>query len=192
MARSSRSTTRRVFYVRAAVVAALVTAAAIGGCRRGDAPTQAVQSRVGIGKSLRIVRGSHRNRPAEARFVQLANEISGFAGYYVESTTGQLVVYVKDSTRDSLQNFASAAAAVRSHIALDGLGMPLGQRPAVVRARRADFDFQALSDYRDIVSDSMLGTFPGVEMVDLDEAINRVSIAWHRTKRRSAPLFRID
>ena len=81
--------------------------------------------RSGLSRSQAIVRGSHIDRPAEARFVQIANEIPGFAGYYLDGTNRQLVVYVKDSSRDSLQAFESAASAIRAHLANDGLGIPL-------------------------------------------------------------------
>ncbi|MGH7655570.1 MAG: hypothetical protein ACREN6_12995 [Gemmatimonadaceae bacterium] len=109
--------------------------------------------------------------------MQIANEIPGFAGYYLDGANRQLVVYVKDSSRDSLTAFEAAASAIRAHLASDGLGIPRRQHPvAGVRIRRAQYDFQTLSDYRDFVSDSMLSIDNGVVWVDLDEAINRVSV----------------
>ena len=163
----------------------------IGACQRDKLPTQSPASPVtkglGIARSQSIVRGSHHVRPAESRFVQLANEIPGFAGYYIEAGSGQLVAYVKDSTK----GFAAAAGALSAHLATDGLGLPPRVRPSTVRIRKADYDFQTLSDYRDIVSDSILG-LPGVVSVDLDEQINRVTIGIETSKASQARPLVLD
>src|SRR6185312_2222819 len=119
--------------------------------------------------------GSHRRRPAEDGFVQLANEIPGFAGVFI-SPQHELVALVKDTTV-SRSATALAKSALTVHLSTDGLGMSARVRPSSVRIVAADYDFQTLSDYRDFVSDSVLGRVHGVSMVDLDEEINRVTIA---------------
>jgi hypothetical protein len=103
--------------------------------------------------------------------VNLANEIHGFAGYYIDNTK-QLVAYVKDSS----SAFSAAATALSAHLATDGFGLPQRVRPKGVRIKQADYDFQTLSDYRDLVTDSIGFRQSGIVSVDLDEAINRVTI----------------
>lgn len=116
-----------------------------------------------------LIKGSNRRRPAEDRFVQLANEVPGFGGLYLDGT--QLVAWVNDSTK-----VAALRGALASHLALDGFGIPQNQRPTSIVVKNGAYDFQTLSDYRDIVSDSILGSMTGVVAIDLDESVNRVMI----------------
>lgn len=145
----------------------------IGACERDQVPTSSLTKHADISRAQLIptVRGSHRLRLAEKQVVRLANEIPGFAGYYIEAGSGQLVAYVKDS----VQKFPSATASLNAHLAQDGLGIPAYQRPHSVRIKQADYDFQTLSDFRDFVSDSLLG-LSGVRSVGLDQKINRVTV----------------
>jgi hypothetical protein len=165
-----------------------VALAAIGACQRDQLPTQSLSKRPSLSTSQLLARGSRHNRPAENRFVQLANEIPGFAGYYIEAGSGQLVAYVKDS----VQKLAGAAASLNAHLGQDGLGIPARQTPRGVRIKQADYDFQTLSDYRDYVTDSVLGTVAGIVTVDLDEQINRVTIGIETSKAPAAQSLLLD
>lgn len=138
-------------------------------CNRDEGPTAPARTPQ-AGPRRTVVTGSNHRRPAEDRFVQLANEIPGFAGYYVDGSH-RLVAYIKDST-----TFGSAAATLGQHIASDFTSLPQRVRPHGVTIKKADYDFQTLSNYRDIVTDSILGSVSGVLFDDLDEAINRVTV----------------
>lgn len=164
-----RSMAHKVSYLFGALAAVAVV---IAGCERDRGPTQPLTKSLSLSKTPGLVSGSRHPRPAEQGMVKLANEIHGFAGYYIERGSGQLVAYVKDTATA----FGTAARALNSHLMTDGFGLPQRARPKNVRIVRADYDFQTLSDYRDLVSDSIMMVVPGVAWVDLDEAINRVSV----------------
>jgi hypothetical protein len=117
---------------------------------------------------------STRRRPGEDRFVQLSNEIPGFAGYTL-SPQHELVVRVKDTTTAHTAT-GFAVSALSAHLSRDAFGLKGGNRPSSIRIIPADYDFQTLAGYRDFATDSLLGAVSGVVMVDLDEAINRVTI----------------
>jgi hypothetical protein len=161
----------------AAFAAALSAATAFMSCQQDvKTPTSPAREAGKLSRSqARVVVGSKRRRPAEDKFVQLANEIPGFAGFYLANH--QLVAYVHGSTPA-----AAASAALSTHIANNDLGIPARARPSSVKILTADYDFQTLSDYRDAVSDNILNGPAGVVSVDLDEAINRVTIGILRSQ----------
>jgi hypothetical protein len=121
----------------------------------------------------RKVVGSTHRRPAEDRIVALANEIPGFAGMFL-TPAHELVALVRDTTPQRAGS-ALATSALRAHVASDGFGLPTRDRPSTVRVLPADYDFQTLSNYRDFISDSLLGS-NGVVSVNLDQPINRVTV----------------
>lgn len=122
----------------------------------------------------RQIVASDPRRPGEDQFVRLANEIPGFAGF-VLSANQQLVAFVKDTTVARTSS-AFAASALNAHLANDGFGIARSARPTSIAIQQADYDFQTLAGYRNFATDSLLGAVSGVVMVDLDEAINRVTI----------------
>lgn len=105
-------------------------------------------------------------RPAEARLHELARDVPGFGGYFIDST-GLTVAYVTDLARGE--------ALRRRVLQLTRAGHP-GPTAARVEIRKGDFDFPSLAHWRDIVSDQLLGVIPGVVMSDADEAANRVTV----------------
>ena len=105
-------------------------------------------------------------RPAERHFHDLANEIPGFGGYYLDSS-GTLVAYVTDLSR---------GPALRGRLQASVRAGRTGAGNRTVVIRQGQFDFPALARWRDIVSDQLLGVVPGVVMSDADEMANRVTI----------------
>lgn len=165
----------------AAFAAALSAATALMSCQQDvKDPTSPARQITRVSRSQApVVVGSKRRRPAEDKFVQLANEIPGFAGFYLSNH--QLVAYVHGSTPAAV-----ASAALGAHIANNDLGIDARARPSSVKILTADYDFQTLSDYRDVVSDNILNGPAGVVSVDLDEAINRVTIGILRSQAATA------
>jgi len=62
----------------------LLTSLAASACNRDIEPTQPSKNATARPARRALVRGSNRRRPAEDRLVQIANEIPGFAGYFVD------------------------------------------------------------------------------------------------------------
>jgi hypothetical protein len=106
-------------------------------------------------------------RPSEEESVRLAEEIPGFGGFF-RTQDGSRVVYVTD--------LAAGPRAVALLEARVGNGPERASVPAgPTVARRADFTFMELREWRDRIVGRVL-PLPGVEMVDLDEARNRVTV----------------
>ena len=116
------------------------------------------------------VTGSRFRRPDEDAMVSLAKEVPGLAGYFLDSHHN-IVAYVADSTA-----FDLARAAIGRHLTGGTLGVPPKLRVAGVVIRKGDYGFQQLSDWRDLVTEQILGTVRGAVYDDLDEARNRVTI----------------
>lgn len=169
-----RNAPRRL--IGSAVLVAAVSVGVVTACNQDRFPPTSVarvSKSVASAQGLQHFAGSTRRRPSEDRRVQLANEIPGFAGYYL-SPTHQLVVLVKDASVNHA-GVSTAVAAIRVHLASDGLGLTKRNVPSTVTGVAADYDFATLSSYRDFLSDSVLGSH-GVYLVGLDESINRVTV----------------
>jgi len=139
-------------------------------CQQPERVTTAPQASSALHTTQLAVTGSKFRRPSEDLFVEIARQEPEFGGYYLDRHHN-LIVYVRDSSR-----FANARAALAQHLAANGLGLPLDYRVASIVVRKADYTFQQLSDWRDLVSERILGVVNGVFSSDLDEAINRVTI----------------
>src|SRR5467141_2229079 len=98
--------------------------------------------------------------------VALANKEPSIAGFYVDKT-GTVIVQVTDVRRA-----AEAINAVKAEIGASNGRFAAQNRRAAVRANPVQYSFQQLSDWRDLVVDSLLGSH-GVVMDDLDEVKNR-------------------
>src|ERR1043166_1055703 len=110
----------------------------------------------------------------EAIFVSLAQEVPSFAGFFLDHD-GHIVVQVADSGALGL-----ARNAVMSHITTDGLGLPSRFRHRPLLLRHAKYTFTELAQWRDEVSDHILGKIDGVTFDDMDEGLNRVTIGVSR------------
>ncbi len=116
--------------------------------------------------------------PSERPFVELARQVPGFGGFFVEAN-GDLIAYLTDpaheeALRPLLQPLLQAAIANR--------GTAAGARIIV---RPARYDFLQLRLWRDQLTDPVLST-PGVTFLDLDERENRVVIGIHDSAARSS------
>jgi hypothetical protein len=116
------------------------------------------------------IRPSRIRRPTEDPFVALANDEPSTAGFFLDAQ-GNLIVQTVDSSR--LNNATNAAS---RRVANGDIALPKKYQNARIIARKAQYTFQQLSDWRDAVVDSVLGIGNGVSSVDLDEARNRVAI----------------
>jgi hypothetical protein len=97
--------------------------------------------------------------------------VPGFGGFAYDTANGDLVVWVKDTTRGK----SAAVAAVRTYLTSSrDPGGRAGRTPRV-KVRAADYDFLELGSLRDRVDAAMEGE-TGVTFTDLDEANNRVAI----------------
>jgi hypothetical protein len=70
---------------------AMVVAAISSACDRNRVPTEAHSLLPNQSKSQEPVRGSKLERPAEGRFVEIANEVPGFAGYLLDGRNRLLI-----------------------------------------------------------------------------------------------------
>jgi len=110
--------------------------------------------------------------------VAIAREEPSFAGVYIDGN-GSFVVQVVDPARSG-----PAESAVRRHTPTTYLAQQK-QRAAPIYSANATYTFQQLSDWRDLVVDSLLGA-NGVVMDDLDEVRNQVSIGVDRDQPGAA------
>lgn len=138
-------------------------------CQR-DEPLNTAPKGHGARTVVTNVVGSRHFRPDEQRFVTVGREVPGFAGFYRDPATNDFVVWVADSGSSAV-----AQSVIARHLATADLGLPRGYHPTRIVIRKGDYAFQQLSDWRDIVTDSVLGSL-GVVFDDLDEMINRVRI----------------
>jgi hypothetical protein len=164
----SRPVWRTIFFHSGAVVAASIW---LAGCDRSPEPSTSPTpqpSRM-VAPSSRVV-GSKYRRPDEDRFVVVGQAAPSFGGFFIDPTTGDIVVHVADSSQ-----FGLAVASLRAHLSDENFGFPRRFRSGRILVRKVAYSFQQLSDWRDIASDSILGRF-GADMVDLDEVRNRVAI----------------
>jgi hypothetical protein len=143
-------------------------AAVTVGCREEHTlPTQ----RPGGGVAA-SVSATTRELPAEALLHEVAREVPGFGGYYLDST-GMLVAFLTDTTRRGQLQTSLAELSFAGRL-------PKGVLQRGVSIRLGQFDFPSLARWRDLVTDRMLGVVPGVVATDADEAANRVAIGVHR------------
>ena len=110
------------------------------------------------------------SRVDEEPFVEMAKETPSFAGYYIDSS-GTLVVRVADMAEAGRARASMAAREARwkthgSH----------GHASPRIDVRPAEYSFQQLAAWRDLVYENVLG-MEGVVYDDLDEVHNRVTIA---------------
>lgn len=112
-------------------------------------------------------------RPPERHLYELASEIPGFGGYFIDSS-GVVVGYVTDLARGQALQRRLETDVRAGHIG--------GSRTRSVTIRKGQFDFPSLARWRDIVSGQLLGVVPGVVMSDADEAANRVTIGIDEAK----------
>jgi len=105
-------------------------------------------------------------RPSEELFRRVAAEVPGFGGYYYDDA-GDLVTYL---TSDGSERQARASVGrIRSM-----LPPQHGQGRLVFK--HGDYTFADLSDWRDKISEQLLGVDPNILSVDADEVHNRVTV----------------
>jgi len=109
-------------------------------------------------------------RPEEAEFFDLEREIPGFGGYSFDAQ-GNLVAYAKD-----LGPGARGAAMQRLGQVLNGRRGGLRGHHGTVLLKPGRFAFSELADWRDQLTDELLGKGLGVQSTDADEAQNRVVV----------------
>ena len=113
------------------------------------------------------------SRPSEDAFVALADESPSSAGFVVDKE-GNVTVFVADSLQ-----IGNVSQALQGRISRGDIALSNGSRRALVRAKRVDFTFAQLSEWRDSAFVKLLGKVRGVAYDDVDEAINRVTIGMY-------------
>ena len=114
--------------------------------------------------------GPHGAPPGlDGRFVQLAQQVPGFGGYFFDAN-GDLNVYLTDLSR------ADEARAAVAEVAIQRGPSPqrLLTRPAAIIVRHGDFDFLQLDEWHQQMRAAW--SIPGVVSFDSNEATNRVVI----------------
>src|SRR5438094_2826814 len=145
----------------------------LAGCDRPDDAVTSPRATRPAHDSRPVV-GSRRHLRDEDPFVVFAQQVPSAAGYFLDAQKN-LVAYVKDTAM-----FGAARNFLAARMASSELGIPRDYPHAAVTIRKADFDFQELSDWRDVIVDSLLPAFSKIVFVDLDEGHNRVTIAVDR------------
>lgn len=108
-------------------------------------------------------------RQGEARFAELAERAPSSAGFYFDEQ-GKLVILVRDEHDNQAAIGRMVELVNTNRMTRDG-----GKRGLSYRVRRASYTFRQLSEWRDVVFDSLFST-RGVTWLDLDEKRNRVAI----------------
>lgn len=113
--------------------------------------------------------------PDEAEFRQIAAEIPEFGGYYLDEA-GNLQTLVTDLSRAERVQQRLAPVLRRFQAERGGARFSrAGEAAPRVGVRRAAFTFLQLAAWRNAVL-SALGSTRGVVFIDLDEAVNRVTV----------------
>ncbi len=164
----STETRRTIHHVLSSTAIVVATAFGSGCDRPQDVTTPSVRT-PSSGSRAQVVTGSKLPRREEDLFVQLARAEPSLAGFFMDSQ-GNFVLQVADSTK-----FDLARSAFRQHLNSNDVHFPKAFLNRPVLARKVKYSFQQLSDWRDLVVDSLLGT-RGAVIDDLDEVRNRVMI----------------
>jgi hypothetical protein len=152
--------------------AVLAAAFALAACQ--DDPTSPIipnGSRSSVSADTGTLGVPDNLRPEERFFAELARQAPSAGGFYYDST-GDMVVLVRDQRHDAAAQQAARAIAASGRL----LGPHHGKPGSRVRIARAKYTFRELSRWRDLAFDNALGKIPGVVMLDLDEAHNRVAL----------------
>lgn len=106
----------------------------------------------------------------EAPVRQLARQIPSLGGWYFDTATGNLVVYMKD-----FRNANAAKAALNGILGHDLAKSRRRHPQADIVFREAGYTWLQLKEWRDLVREVM-PTLSGITSLDLDEVRNRVVI----------------
>jgi hypothetical protein len=105
----------------------------------------------------------------DGAFAQLAQQITGFGGYFFDAQ-GDLNVYLTDLAQEPAARAALAEVARNRPEAR----IHRWSRPAAIVVRRGNYDFPQLDGWRGQLREAF--AIPGVQSLDTDEAANRVHI----------------
>lgn len=113
-------------------------------------------------------------RAHEADFIQLAQQVPGFAGYVFEG--GTRVVYLTDLTQQA-KAAAALDASPTARAAMERAGShEEGRRTGTTVYVQARYDFPTLRSFRDRAAEPVLNV-AGTVFADLDERRNRIVVA---------------
>lgn len=149
MKRLSQSTHRRVYSMGLAALSVLCAC-------RDEIPTAATHRQPPAGSMSMGVEGGG---PGEDNFRRLAAEVPGFAGYFIDPSSGELVIRLTDISRA-----ATARVSVARYLPAE-----LGGRSMKIQGAR--FTFDELSGWRERLLEPVF-QIDGVSFMDLDEAQN--------------------
>jgi hypothetical protein len=132
----SRPVWRTIFFHSGAVVAASIW---LAGCDRSPEPSTSPTpqpSRM-VAPSSRVV-GSKYRRPDEDRFVVVGQAAPSFGGFFIDPTTGDIVVHVADSSQ-----FGLAVASLRAHLSDENFGFPRRFRSGRILVRKVAYSLSS-------------------------------------------------
>ncbi len=140
------------------------------GCNSADHPTStASEGRVVSSQRAELGVAFQRPQPGEALLIALELESPGFAGFYVDESTGEVVVRSKTTDvagRDSVRaRVARRLRQIGSHLA----GRNTRFEPAV-------FSFSELAEFRSAAVSALFGAGLGVNSLDADERNNALTV----------------
>jgi hypothetical protein len=144
-----------------------VTILGLAGCERPTDPRQSPKSPSKLSSAASV--SAYRGKPGEAAFAELAAVVPSSAGFFIDPN-GVLTAYVTDM-RDS----ASASVALRD-LRIAGVDRALRSTTSqLIAVKQALYSFAQLGAWRDALTGPDMSR-SGVIWVDLDEAINRVTV----------------
>jgi hypothetical protein len=121
----------------------------------------------------------------DGRLMAIARQVPGFGGYFFDAN-GDLNVYLTDLTREPA---ARAAVAQAARNRPERPARPWSG-PAQIITRHGDYDFVQLEEWRGRVTAAV--AHAGVQVVDTDEAKNRIFVGVTDQQSRSRVLTLID
>lgn len=166
LARPAADSTRRRWArrhgARTVAVAGIVLLAA---CSDEPSPTDPSMIDPGTPSANRTPTGAEVERPHEAAFREISEQVKGFGGYFYDDE-GNLVAYLQDGAEED------RARELLERILKE---RELGRRErstGKIVFRKGEYSFTELADWRDRGTQPVLEV-KGVEWADLDEAQNR-------------------
>jgi len=146
-------------------LAAGICAASVSSCADSRIPTDGL--RVDLGATSTQVAQSFAE---EMPFLDLAREVPSHGGFYRDTASGNVVVYLKDIAH------ADRARSLLRHLVGPSLARPgFARRGREIVVREAKYTFLELKAWRDRLTPLIMAA-PGVVSLDLDEVDNRIVI----------------
>lgn len=124
-----------------------------------------------------------RFRPGEEHSVELAREVPGFGGFYLDDT-GDLHAYLTDLKQSALARESLARVLAERQRDYTQTEHRMRTRSEII-IHQGQFTFLQFADWRNQLEDPIMRV-PGVVWIGLDEHINRVAVGIDRARSSAA------